>query len=69
MDKFFFTDIPTWRNGVWEKTSFETQVEFYNFLEPLFKEPGQYQFDDDDRDSRCSVEACFVVHSFLLREW
>jgi hypothetical protein len=46
MDKFFYTDIPTWDNGVWTTTSFETRTEFRDFVLSLFKEPGKYEFDE-----------------------
>jgi len=46
MDSFFFTDIPTWDNGVWTTTSFETRDSYRTFLLSLFKEPGKYEFDD-----------------------
>ena len=38
--------IPTWNNGVWETTSFDTRDDFIEFLTPLFKEPGLYEFDE-----------------------
>lgn len=38
--------IPTWENGEWSTTAFETQDAFKNFLVPLFKEPGKYNFDE-----------------------
>lgn len=41
-----FIDIPTWEVGQWTTTSFTTRKEFRNFLVPLFKEPGEYNFDD-----------------------
>lgn len=38
--------IPTWEKGEWiEDTVFETQADFKGYLEGLFKEPGQYEFD------------------------
>ena len=46
MDSFFFTEIPTWDNGVWTTTSFETRDSYRTFLLSLFKEPGKYEFDD-----------------------
>ena len=46
MDKFFYTDIPTWDNGTWTVTSFETRTEFRDFVLALFKEPGKYEFDE-----------------------
>lgn len=41
-----FIKIPTCKNGQWvERTIFQTREEFIEFLLPLFKEPGQYDFD------------------------
>lgn len=42
-----FENIPTWNNGVWTLTSFESREAFANKLEfELFKEPGEYELDD-----------------------
>ena len=41
-----YTDIPTWDNGTWTTTSFDTRKEFGEFVFALFKEPGEYDFDD-----------------------
>lgn len=38
--------IPTWKAGEWSFTEFETQETFRDFLVPLFKEPGLYNFDE-----------------------
>jgi len=39
--------IPTWEKGEWvEDTVFDTLEEFKLYLEDLFKEPGQYDFDE-----------------------
>ena len=38
--------IPTWNNGTWETTSFDTREDYINFLTSLFKEPGLYEFDE-----------------------
>ena len=46
MDKFFYTDIPTWDNGVWTTTTYDTREEFRNFVLSIFKEPGKYDFDE-----------------------
>ena len=42
-----YIDVPTYSNGVWSVTEFSTREEFRDFLVPLFKEPGKYQFNDD----------------------
>ena len=41
-----YKDIPTYRNGQWTTTSFNTREEFKDFLVFLFKEPGLYEFDE-----------------------
>jgi len=38
--------VPTWENGVWSVTDFYTEESFKNFVTPLFKEPGKYEFDE-----------------------
>ena len=38
--------IPTYENGQWTTTEFDTTQEFIDFLLGIFKEPGQYQYDE-----------------------
>lgn len=40
-----YIEIPTYQNGVWSVTPFQTREEWRDFLIPLFKEPGEYNFD------------------------
>ena len=42
-------EIPTWENGEWTTTSFNSRDEFKDFVFSIFKEPGQYQFDETSR--------------------
>ena len=46
MDPYFYTDIPTYDNGNWTTTTFDTREDFRDFVLSIFKEPGQYQFND-----------------------
>ena len=46
MTKSNFMEVPTWEQGVWSTTNFETLEEFREFVLPLFKEPGKYNFDE-----------------------
>ena len=39
-------EIPTWENNEWSITTFATRDDFKDFLLSIFKEPGQYEFDD-----------------------
>jgi hypothetical protein len=38
--------IPTHKNGNWQTTEFSNEAEFAIFISSIFKEPGQYEFDD-----------------------
>jgi hypothetical protein len=41
-----YTDIPTWDNGTWTTTSFDSREDWRTYVFSLFKEPGQYEFDE-----------------------
>lgn len=42
-----YKEIPTYRDGQWDSpTVFATREDFRDFLVPLFKEPGQYNFNE-----------------------
>ena len=43
----FWENIPTWDNGTWTTTSFKSREDFRTFLLTIFKEPGQYNFNED----------------------
>ena len=45
-----YQDIPTWDNGTWTTTDFESREEFAEFVKDLFKEPGQYAFDEISKE-------------------
>ena len=38
--------VPTWENGIWSTTTYQTKEEFKIYIEGLFKEPGKYKFDE-----------------------
>ena len=41
-----YTDIPTYKDGEWSITTFSSREEFKAFVSSIFKEPGQYNFDE-----------------------
>jgi len=41
-----YQDIPTYDNGNWRTTSFESREEFRDFIFGVFKEPGKYNFNE-----------------------
>jgi len=45
MDKIY-NNIPTWDNGQWTITDFESRELFFDFIFSLFKEPGKYNFNE-----------------------
>ncbi len=45
-DTEIYQDIPTWDNGTWTSTNFDSREDFAAYVRDLFKEPGQYAFDD-----------------------
>jgi hypothetical protein len=46
MNPEFYKDIPTYDNGTWTTTTFQTREELRDFVQTIFKEPGQYNFDE-----------------------
>jgi hypothetical protein len=45
LQESFHKKIPTWDNGKWTYTEFNEKQDFIDFLLPLFKQPGEYEFD------------------------
>lgn len=41
-----YNEIPTFSNGNWTTTVFKSREEFRDFLIPIFKQPGEYEFDE-----------------------
>lgn len=44
-----YLEVPTYENSVWDTTVFYTREEFKAFVLSIFKEPGQYGFDETSR--------------------
>jgi hypothetical protein len=55
-----YKSVPTWKDGVWYKTDFDTLEEFRDFVKSTFKEPGKYDFDE--------TSEIFNEHSRLYRK-
>ena len=41
-----YEDIPTYENKKWTITSFESREDFAEFIKDLFKQPGEYLFNE-----------------------
>ena len=46
MSTEIYEHIPTFDNGEWTYTDFESRKDFYEFCLSIFKEPGEYEFDE-----------------------
>ena len=46
MQQEFYTNIPVYENGVWTDITFNSQMEFRDYLLTMFKVPGEYEFDE-----------------------
>ena len=44
-----FENIPTWDNGTWTITNFNSREELSDFVFSIFKEPGKYNFDETSK--------------------
>ena len=70
-----YTDIPTWDNGTWTTTSFDTRKEFGEFVFALFKEPGEYEFDDVSNkifiseSTKFNIEKVYCVAPFKSKDF
>jgi hypothetical protein len=41
-----YKKVPTYQDGKWGYKEFETKETFIKYMLTLFKEPGQYNFDE-----------------------
>ena len=44
-----YKEVPTWDVDHWTTTTFYTRDEFRDYVQFLFKEPGEYHFDENSR--------------------
>ena len=56
-----YTDIPTWDNGTWTTTSFDSRDDWRDYVLTLFKEPGLYEFDEVSNE-------IFIIESTKFRK-
>ena len=49
MNTEIYQHIPTYENGTWSYTDFDSRKDFYDFIKNIFKEPGQYAFDENTK--------------------
>lgn len=44
-----YQDIPTWDNGTWTITNFNSREDLSDFVFSIFKEPGKYEFNETSK--------------------
>jgi hypothetical protein len=49
-------NIPTWDNGTWTETSFNSREDLYNYIKDIFLEPGKYEFDEVSKQFNAEAE-------------
>lgn len=49
MSTEIYEHIPTYSDGEWSYTDFESRKDFYEFCLSIFKEPGEYEFDETSK--------------------
>jgi len=71
-----YQDIPTYENGKWTTTSFESREDFKNFiLNDIFKEPGKYKFNQITNDifisesERFKKDGVYCTSPFKSRDY
>jgi hypothetical protein len=67
MSMYSYTDIPVYDNGKWTTTSFSGREDFRDFGESIFKEPGEYAFDEtsmmfNEQARQFNAQSVYVTH-------
>lgn len=66
--------IPTYENNKWTETTFDTDLEFREYLESIFSEPGEYNFDHvswrfNDEASKFNKEGYYCNSPFRSKDY
>ena len=66
--------IPTYDNGSWTTTSFDNEMVFHEFVFDIFKEPGQYEFDEtslifNEEARRFNEEGLYCTAPFRSKDF
>ncbi len=66
--------IPTYENNKWSETTFDTDLEFREYLESIFKEPGEYDFDHtawrfNDEASKFNKDGYYCNSPFRSKDY
>lgn len=67
--------IPTYENGKWvDDTFFDTKEEFIEYLEGIFKEPGEYNFDSTTEEMNRQArnfdrDGFYCIYAFKTKDY
>jgi len=66
--------IPTYENNKWSETTFDTDLEFREYLKSIFKEPGKYDFDHtawrfNDEASKFNKDGYYCNSPFRSKDY
>src|SRR5690349_8960047 len=71
-----FQNIPTYnaQSDTWSHISFSSQADFAEYLDSLFKEPGQYEFDEstlkwNEHARRFDDEGIYTELPYKSSDW
>jgi len=69
-----YKGIPTYKNGEWTETSFESREEFAYFISTIFREPGKYQFDEvsllfNEEATRFNRDGVYTMAPFRSKDF
>jgi hypothetical protein len=73
-DTEIYQDIPTWDNGTWTSTNFDSRQDFADYVRTLFKEPGQYAFDKTSEEfnaeaTKFNMQGFYCAAPFKSRDF
>jgi len=69
-----FIEVPTWNNGKWDTTVFQTREEFKTFVLSVFKKPGEYEFDEttfyfNEQAKKFNKEKIYTISPENSKDW
>ena len=69
-----FISVPTWKQGVWSTTDFETRDQFRDYILTLFDEPGRYGFNEDslvfnEECQKFEKDGVYCTHPFRSKDF
>jgi len=70
-----YIEIPTWNEGDWTTTTYQHRDEFKDVITDLFKEPGQYQFDETSYQFNLQARSfnkngeIYTYENYMTRDW